>query len=282
MAGSLIRSGQKQVSAMIRVKDEEEFLYPSVKSIAEYVEEIVLIDNGSHDRTPFIMELLRREYPHKVVCYEYEHEVRRQGWESWEFASRPESCSSPNLLSNYYNWCLRRCTKPYVLKWDGDMIATAAFAESMAAWRNTRKLFMTFKGANVHHNGRHLMTSKSTIEKELIASLELPEIPKWVTSLTYTSRERRIFPRFRATFDMGHKFCEQLYTPVSHGLFFAYRLLQVEDVCYLHVKFCKRQQYSGYSSELAKVIASNVAVGPPLHPEWLALLRHWQVDGWHQ
>lgn len=276
--GSLAWSGHKQVSAMIRVKDEEEFLYPAVKSIADYVEEIVLIDNGSADRTPSVMESLRREYPHKVTCYQYNYEIRRQGRESWELALCSEGCSSPHLLAHFYNWCLRRCTKPYVLKWDGDMIATEGFSRSMGDWRKSRKAFMTFKGVNVHPDGRHLIASKSTDRKELVASLRLPELPGWVTSLTYTSRERWAFPKFLAKFDMGYKFCERLYLPVSDGLFNSHRRYNVQEICFLHMKFCKREPYSGYSSELAEVISSNVAIGQPLCPEWLDLLRYWQVE----
>jgi len=276
--GSLAWSGQKQISAMIRVKDEEEFLYPAVKSIADYVEEIVLIDNGSVDRTPSVMESLRREYPHKVACYQYNHEVRRQGWESWELAVSSEGCSSPHLLAHYYNWCLRKCTKPYVLKWDGDMIATEAFSKSMGDWRKSHKVFMTFKGVNVHPDRQHLMTSKSTGRKELVSSLRLPVIPSWVTSLAYTYPEPHVFPKFGTKFDMGNKFCERLCTPVSNGFLVSRRCHKVEDVCFLHVKFCKRKPYSGYSSELAEVISSNVAIGQPLCPEWLDLLRYWQVE----
>jgi hypothetical protein len=120
------------------------------------------------------------------------------------------------------------------------------------------------------------MTSRSTDEKALVASLKLPEIPGWVTSLTYTSRERRVFPKFLTKFDMGYKFCERLYTPVSNGLLNSRRYYSVQEICFLHMKFCKREPYSGYSSELAEVIASNTAVGEPLSPEWLDLLRRWR------
>lgn len=279
---SLGRSDPKQVSAMIRVKDEEEFLYPSVRSIVDDVEEIVLIDNGSHDRTPAIIESLKREYSNKVVCYRYNHEVRRQGWESWELASRCRRISSPHLLADYYNWCLQRCTKPFILKWDGDMIATDILSEAMREWRLSYKPVMSFNGVNVHPDRQHLLASQSTDRKELTASLKLPEIPEWVTSLTHTSRERHIFPKFRATFDMGNKFCERLCTPVSQGWFAFRRRYEVKDACFLHLKFCKREPYSGYSSELAEVISSNVAAGPPLRSEWLDLLRRSQVNGWRQ
>lgn len=249
-----------------------------MKSIADYVEEIVLIDNGSTDRTPSIIQSLQREYPDKVVCYQYNQEVRRVGWESWEEASRSGGSSSPHLSAYFYNWCLRKCTKPYVLKWDGDMIATEAFSESMGTWRKSHKVFMTFTGVNVHPDGQHLMASKSTDRTELVSSLRLSAIPSWVTSLTYTYPEPRVFPRFRAKFDMGNKFTQRLCTPVSNGLRVSHRCYKVEKVCYLHLKFCKRQPYSGYSSELADIIASNVAIGQPLCPEWLDLLRRWRVE----
>ncbi len=42
----------KQISAMMRVKNEEEFLAASVLSIADFVDEIVIIDNLSTDNTP--------------------------------------------------------------------------------------------------------------------------------------------------------------------------------------------------------------------------------------
>lgn len=198
--GSLAWSGQKQVSAMIRVKDEEEFLYPSVKSIADYVEEIVLIDNGSADRTPSVMESLRREYPHEVVCYQYNYEVRRQGWESWELALRSEGCSSPHLLASFYNWCLRQYTKPYILKWDGDMIATEGFSQSMADWRKSRKVVMTFKGVNVHPDGRHLMASNLTgsgitmgirVALRVSRKVRVADRPRWALRRAHVSATMR-------------------------------------------------------------------------------------------
>jgi len=273
------RFSQKQVSAMVRVRDEQEFLYPSVKSIADYVDEIVLVDNLSADRTPSILESLRLEHPHKVVCYQYPYEIRKVGRENWELASSPEARSSPHLSANYYNWCLRKCTKPYILKWDGDMIATDTFYRSIEEWRASNKPVMVFNGANVHPDLQHLIAAKSSDRGKLLASLTVPGLPAWVTSMTYDYPEPRLFPRFLAKYESSLWWTQRLSSPFLHGKLKSRCCYHVQAVCFLHLKFCKRDPCSGYSSDLKEVISSNITVGPPLSPEWRQLLRRWQVEG---
>lgn len=270
--------GRREISAMVRVRNEEEFLSPSVRSIADHVSEIVLVDNLSTDRTPSIIESLRQEYPHKVTCYRYPHEIRRVGRESWELASSPEGRTSPYLSANFYNWCLRRCTKPFVLKWDGDMIATEALYRSIDQWRGSDTPVMIFNGANVHPDLQHLITAKSSDREKLLASLSVPGLPVWVTSLSYDHPEPRLFPRFLATYDSRHGWTQRLSSPYRDQ-FGSRCCLHVRDTCYLHMKFCKRDPYSGYSPDLREVISSNVTVGPRLSRENLEVLRRWQVFG---
>ncbi len=50
--------GERTISAMERVRNETEFLYPAVESIADAVDEIVLVDNLSSHATPAIIERL--------------------------------------------------------------------------------------------------------------------------------------------------------------------------------------------------------------------------------
>ncbi len=271
-------SGRKQVSAMIRIRDEEEFLYPAVKSIADCVAEIVLVDNLSADRTPSIIESLRTEYPHKVVCYQYPYPLQNRGRDHWELAAALEDRSSPHLSHNYYNWCLQKCTRPYVLNWDGDMIATDAFYTSIEEWRGSSKVAMVFKGANVHPDLQHLIAAKSSDREALSVSLAVPVLPGWVTSMTHTWPEPRLFPRFLAAYEMGD-WTHRLVSPFLRGRLASRCCQRVEDVCFLHLKFCKRNPYARWSSDFVEVISSNVTMGPPLSPEWRALLRHWQVDG---
>jgi glycosyltransferase involved in cell wall biosynthesis len=278
LRASMRGSNQKDVSAMIRIRDEEEFLYPAVKSIADCVDEIVLVDNLSTDRTPSVIESLRLEYPNKVTCYQYPYALHDRGKDHWELAAILEARSSPHLSHNYYNWCLRKCTKPYILIWDGDMIATDAFYDSIKAWRGSTKVAMVFKGANVHSDLQHLIAAKSSDRDALAASLTVPVFPGWVTSMTYTTPEPRLFPRFLATFEMG-QWTHHLASPFLRGRLASHCCQRIEDVCYLHLKFCKRNPYTRWSPDFVHVISSNMTVGPPLSSEWRALLRHWQVDG---
>ena len=271
------RHGQKQVSAMVRVRNEEEFLYPAVQSIVDYVDEIVVVDNLSTDRSSLIIEALRREHPDKVVYYRYPYEVRKVGRENWELALSAEGRSSPHLSANYYNWCMRRCTKPFILKWDGDMIATDAFYASIREWRLLNWPVMIFHGANVHPDMEHLIAAKSANRDMLMASLTVPGLPSWATSLTYDHPEPRLFPRFLARYDSSKGWTQRLSSPFrdQFGPRCCYR---IHEPCFLHLKFCKRDPYSGYSSDLKEVISSNVTVGPRLSRQELQLVRRWRIE----
>ena len=107
----------KRISAMVRVKNEEEFLAAAVRSIVDSVEEVVVVDNGSTDATPAVIASLRADYPRTIVSHRYPYEIARVGSETWELLAASAG-ASPHLSGTYYNWCLRRCTQPYVLKWD--------------------------------------------------------------------------------------------------------------------------------------------------------------------
>ena len=270
-------SQRKGLSAMVRVRNEEEFLYPAVKSIVDCVDELVLIDNLSTDRSPSILEMIRREYFGKAVLERYPHEVRKVGRESWELSSSEGAESSPHLSANYYNWCLARCTGPYVLKWDGDMVALDSFYESLEEWKSSAAQVMVFNGGNVHPNRRNLIAAKTSDRELLLQRLDVPGLPRWVTTLTYDFPEPRIFPKLGARYHSDLRWTQSLSSPVLRGSDAPGAVMRVEGICFLHLKFCKRDSLAGYSSDLADVIASNVRVGPPLGPELDDVLRRWEL-----
>jgi hypothetical protein len=275
LMAAVARHRPKRISAMVRVKNEEEFLYASIKSISDCVDEIVLVDNMSTDRTPSIIETLRKEEPSKVVCHHYPHEIGKVGKQNWDLATGPRARSQPRLSANYYNWCLSRCSKPFVLKWDGDMIALDSFRTALMEWRQSRKPIMIFKGANVHPDFRHLIAAKSSDREALLASLSVPGLPRWATSLTYDYPETRLFPKFLAKYESSMGWTQRLWTPYQDLGPRACK--RIADPCYLHLKFCKRDPFAGYSPDLKQVIAENVTVGPPLSPEQLTALERWQL-----
>lgn len=265
----------KRISAMMRVKNEEEFLDAAVRSIVDSVEEVVIVDNESTDATPAVIASVRADYPDKIRAYRYPYAIARVGNETWQLAAGGDV--SPRLSGTYYNWCLRRCTQPYVLKWDGDMIATAAFHRAVAAWRRSRAPVLTMHGANVHPDGRHFVASRSSDHAALLAQQKCPRMPAWVASMAHDSLEPHLYPRFRARYDHTAGFTQSLVSPFLDPCFRTTLRERAAGIGYLHLKFCKRDPYSNYSEDLARVIASNLATGPRLDAESERLLEHWGV-----
>jgi glycosyltransferase involved in cell wall biosynthesis len=117
---SLFASHQKQgVSALLRVKNEEEKIYHCLASIHDVFDEIVFIDNDSEDRTlEIVCEFKQRhDREDKIKIYSYPFKIARCGPEHF---NTPED--SVHSLCYYYNWALSKCLLKYVCKWDGDMI----------------------------------------------------------------------------------------------------------------------------------------------------------------
>ena len=261
---------------MVRVRDEEEFLEPSVRSIWDDVDEVVLIDNASTDGTPSIIERLARERPDRVKPFEYPHSLARIGGETLELRSTPEGRRSPRLSATFYNWCVERCTGPFILKWDGDMIALDAMRSALTRWRNGQEAVLKIQGVNVHPDRKHLVTSASTDREALIAELGYPGLPRWVTKLEKDFREARLFPKQGASYGTRTGWTQTLRTPFVRGPFA--RCVQVlDEVAYLHLKFCKATPLAAYTPDLARIIAANVAVGRALESNWSAELRRWRL-----
>jgi len=257
----------RQISAMIRLRNEEEFLLPAVESIADAVDEIVLVDNLSTDDTPRLIARLRQKYPRKVACFTYPYEVRRVGREHWELVSSGDF-SSPHLSGNYYNWCLRRCRHRYVLKWDGDMIATEAFRDAIAQWRRQPVPILVMNGVNVHPDRAHLVAARSSDRAGMLKRFRLPGMPSWATSLTHDAPEPRLYPRWRAVYHNQSGWTQTLSSPFWNAPF----RRELRGVGYLHMKFCKRDPLANYSPELAAAIADNVIAGPAMDRSLLDLL----------
>ena len=258
---------------MVRVKNEEEFLYPAVKSIIDLVQEVVLIDNASSDGSPSIMERLRAEHPDTVALHVYPHEIRRVGRENWELSARDGD--SPSLSANYYNWSLARCRRDYVLKWDGDMVALPSFSDALAAWRRDPRPVMVSNGVNVHPDRRHAIAARATDRESLLAALSVPGLPLWATSLTYDYPEPRLFPREGASYTSDLKWTQILSSPaVDAG---PRNLFKAQSPSYLHMKFCKKDPLSNYTGDLAAAIGGNIAIGEPLRDEWAQVLRRWRI-----
>ena len=253
---------------MVRVRDEEEFLEPAVLSVAEVVDHFVLIDNLSRDRTPKILDRLEATLAGRVDRYAYCHEIARVGSESRALAATP---NDPRTSAAYYNWCLQRCPTPYILKWDGDMIANDAFAKAMKTWRRSSQMVLIFSGLNVYRDRRHVLAAAESDLATLAARINDDGVPKWAATLARDYPEPRLFPKWLAQYEMELGWTQRLATPATYSR----RAQVIPEPCFLHMKFCKRDPLSNYSPELARLIETNIVSGPPIDSQNMAVLERW-------
>jgi len=111
---------KKGVTAMLRIKNEEVNIRNVILSIANIFDEIVVVDNGSTDKTiEIIKEIssLDSSIEKKLKIYDYPFNVSRCGIENLNTDK-----NSLHSLSYFYNYALSKCNYEYVMKWDGDMI----------------------------------------------------------------------------------------------------------------------------------------------------------------
>lgn len=261
------------ITAMVRVRNEEEFLRPAIESIVDLVDEVLLVDNLSTDATPAIVAELARAHPGKVFATSYPHAVRRVGRETHELAATRAARFSPHLSANYYNWCLRRCRRPFVLKWDGDMIALPGFARALEAWRRSQRPVLMLSGANVHPDRRHLLAARSGDRHAIERRYGIPRLPRWASTLTTDAPEPRLFPRLGAFYDSSVGFTQCNASPFVDSRFSSSLRVVAPNPGFLHLKFCKRDPFANYCDDMAAAIRDNICVGPPLDEASRAILR---------
>jgi glycosyltransferase involved in cell wall biosynthesis len=111
------------VSALLRVKNEEDKIFHCLASIVDVFDEIVLIDNGSEDRTAAIVSEFQKRFDPagRINTRVYPFHVSRCGPEHF---NTPEN--SVHSIVYYNNWALSFCSRRFICKWDGDMVLKAA------------------------------------------------------------------------------------------------------------------------------------------------------------
>ena len=112
----LTKNRKKWISWFARLKNGDDFLQKSIESIINFLDEIILVDNQSTDKTKEICLKLQKKYPDKIKFYEYNFEVYWVWNKKYDIT--PEN--SIHSLSYYYNWCLSKTNYQYAIKIDDD------------------------------------------------------------------------------------------------------------------------------------------------------------------
>ena len=150
------------ISAILRIKNEEDKIYYCLKSIIRFFNEIILVDNNSEDRTLDIVRDFksREDQDDKIKIYFYPFRVARCGPE--HFRTPEDSVCN---LAYYYNWALSKCSFKYVCKWDGDMVlrkeAQESFARFLQKLQTARKMCWSISGQAVYRDfaGNHFLAT---------------------------------------------------------------------------------------------------------------------------
>ncbi len=140
---SLPLSSEKEgVSAILRVKNEEQKIIYCLKSIINVFDEIIFVDNGSEDLTLDLVKQFKQQYDEgdKIKIYHYPWKISRCGAE--HFAT-PEN--SVHSLAYYYNWTLSHCTFKYACKWDADMVLRKEYRKEFKDFLKNKVLNNTWK-----------------------------------------------------------------------------------------------------------------------------------------
>jgi glycosyltransferase involved in cell wall biosynthesis len=118
------------LSAFVRTKNGADFIAPTIRSHAPYVDEIVAVFNQCTDATEEILAGLQDELgPDKLKLFHYLPRVHPPG--SSEHAAEPGA--SPHSVVNYSNFALAQTTRRIVVKLDDDHIAFDRLLAPMVA-----------------------------------------------------------------------------------------------------------------------------------------------------
>lgn len=110
---------KRGLSAIVRLRNEEDFAEAALHSVLPFVDEVVIVYNQCTDRTPEIVEKFAESEPQRVQAFHYVPEVFPQGSDQHRTLS-PNHVSS---LVHYYNFALSKASYRVSVKWDGDHIA---------------------------------------------------------------------------------------------------------------------------------------------------------------
>lgn len=111
---------RKGLSCYYRVKNEAEFIKPSILSIIDHVDEVIIALQPSVDGTREQIESIDNP---KIKLLDYPFELMPNG-----DGFIKQNAASVHSKTYFYNWTLSKTTCDWAIKWDGDMVALKRIA----------------------------------------------------------------------------------------------------------------------------------------------------------
>lgn len=200
------------LSAMLRVKNEAEFLEASVASILDWHDEICIFVQGEQEDDTWRVAcgLLSAGDPGcKVKVFHYPFESVHNGP-----GHHLQPRGSVHERAWFYNWCLAQTSCEFVSKWDGDMVAHD--------WLGGRVREAMSRHAGVYFAGLDLVGADMAHE----------------SARRMTASELRVFRVTPSTFYFTHLHCEHIAATALED----HKIEDVERIrepAFLHLKWCK-------------------------------------------
>lgn len=241
----------KTLSALICAKNEQDFIKLCLQHLEPFVDEIVVVDNGSKDNTRKIVEEFSAYYPGKVKLFDY-----------------PETID----MSAVRNFSLSKATGSWFLQVDPDELYPAS------EMRKIREFIETadekgYISARVHYKNLAWRSGYAQTDfghyPDRLYKREVVECYRGVlpVDMTYVKREYLLAPN-KTKGDVG-----PLEYDNEEDKSFIHPKQPIIDVTYYHLARTR-----GYSFEYEK----QMRYQKNLHPEWndeqcreSALINHW-------
>lgn len=176
------------LSAMMRLKNDERWIFFAIQSVIEDVDEIIVILQNCTDNTEVILKSFNSE---KIKIYHY------------PFNCFPAGSKHKNYLKNsifnlayYYNFALNKTNFSYVWKWDGDH---SAYEDRL---KEIREIVDSEEYDIIHFKGYDIYGADL----------------KYLCKNPYTSNEPWIFKVSKKTFYISGSKCEEFSYPLLNGI----------------------------------------------------------------
>ncbi len=214
----------KGVSAMLRVKNEDDVILTCLESIVSLFDEVLIVDNASSDETVKLIRSFIKSNPlgHRVSFHTYPFLVAKCGA---DHQSTPEN--SVHNLAYYYNWCLSKCKFSHVCKWDADM--------QISGNMKKKEIFKRYLQKYIQGNGNKVGTFP-------IQTIYVNENRQLVLAKDEVNAEVRLFKNTPAIHYVKGKYWEVL----DYGLV---KTIDLEKVVIYETKDVMKNEFSHWSSD---------------------------------